>query len=269
MSDRKRLRPFTGDDARQVRLAKSPIRLVLCQVAWPELVDFPDDFSEAARIFGRGIERYPVFEEHSQNNVILTPSGPVRGEEEKFYQWRSADNQWSVVLGRRFLSFYRTSYTSYSDFSARLEKVLIRLQEVLNVSVLERVGLRHVNQVVDPRLFEDLSGYIDEKVLGLSISQFATDLAQIESSQNQIVVTVNEAVMQARSGILPPQQTVDPAIPPHTDKSWVLDIDSNVSHQEPFDIAKTLDAAGDLADINYDFFKFAMKDKFFKTFGGE
>lgn len=262
MSARNKLRPFTGNDSRKVRLTRSPIKLVLCQVAWPELVNHPSDLSDVAKRFGQAIEAYPVFEEHSQNNIILTATGPVRGEEEKIYQWRSADNEWSVVLGRRFLSFYRTAYSSYSDFSSRLEVILKQLNEILNISALERVGLRHVNQAADPELFEDLSRFVDEQVLGFAASRFATDSAQMHSSQNQLVVSVGDAVLQARSGILPPQQTVDPAIQPHAEKSWILDLDSYMARQRPFDIAETLELVGELADLNYDFFKFATKDEF-------
>lgn len=268
MSERKKLRPFTGDAEKQVRLDDPPVRLVLCQIAWPELVDFPDDLDAVAKKFGRAIADYPVFEEHAQSNILLTPAGVSEGSPEKIYQWKSADNQWCVVLGHRFLSFYRTAYTSFTDFSVRFGKVLTHLNEIVKVSALDRIGLRHVNQVADPDIVENLSDFFGAEVLGFAGSNFATDVSKLESSQNQVVVSVNNAVLHARSGILPAMQTVDQAIPLNTNRTWVLDLDSTVSQQRPFDVEDVLDVAGSLADINYDFFKYVSTDRFLERIGG-
>lgn len=269
MTERRKLRPFTGDSEKRVRLQNPPVKLVLCQLAWPDLVSLPDEMDDVARQFGRAIADYPIYEEHTQNNIVISPTGQSDGTLETLYKWKSVDNEWHVVLGRRFLSFYRTAYTSFSDFQGRLEKILIELKSILHVTALERIGLRHVNQVTDSSLVENLSDYIEREFLGFAGTTFDSGMAQIESSQNQVIISVNDALLQVRTGVLPPMQTVDPAIPLCSKRSWVLDLDSTIASQRPFEVNEVLENTGELADINYDFFKFVATDGFLRKFGSE
>lgn len=269
MSERERLRPFTGDGKNRVKLANPPLRLVLCQLVWPELVQLQGNIDEIARQFGLAIADYPIFSEYTQANVVISPEGASQGPSEKVYQWRSIDDNWHVILGHRFLSFYCTTYSTFKDFCLPLEKILKELAAVVKVPLVERVGVRYVNQVIESNLIENLSEYIHPQVLGFAGIDFATGQAQLEENQNQVVIRVEDAVMQVRSGLLPPGKTVDPAIPPHSGQSWVLDLDATIHQQTSFDVNNVLASAGKLADINYDFFKYVTSEGFLKEFGSE
>ena len=73
---------------------------------------------------------------------------------------------------------------------------------------------------------------------------------------------------QVRSGYVPPEQTVDPMIPPVAGNSWVLDLDSFKQKETVVDPGTVVAVVQKLADISYDYFKHAVTDAFLELHGG-
>jgi uncharacterized protein (TIGR04255 family) len=267
MADRQRFRPFTGDTEKKVRLREAPLALVLCQVRWPDFSHLQGDLTEVARAFGAALDGYPVMSSVHEVAYTITPEGVTQTPGEMIHQWRSIDEVWHVALSRRFASLYCTSYTSFPDFRTRLEDVFGALESQVKIPLTERIGVRYVNRITDARLVENLTEYVRPEVLGYAALTGESGEALLQSSANQARYVVEDAVLQVRSGQVPPGETVDPAVPPLQQPSWVLDLDASSERTTLFEASAALVEAGRLSDFAYDFFKYISTEGFLKEFG--
>jgi uncharacterized protein (TIGR04255 family) len=268
MSERERFRPFTGDTSKRVLLKEAPLSLVLCQVRWPELNHLQLDMKPLALDFGSKLRDYPIFQESQEVSYTITPEGVKQEAGGTVFQWKSIDATWNVSLGRRFLTLYCTEYSDFTAFSERLALILELLEASINVPLIERIGVRYVNQIVNPLLIEHLGEYVRPDVLGYSSLTPASPEVKLVSNANQALYAVEDVMLQVRSGVVPPGQTVDPAVPAAEAESWVLDLDAFSSNIVPFSVSTALTAAGKLSDTAYDFFKLVVTDGFIHEFGG-
>ena len=184
------------------------------------------------------------------------------------FQWRSIDGSWNVSLGRRFISLYCTDYPGFSVFNERLTAILEHLEKSIGVPLIERVGVRYVNQIVDPRLIDQLGEYVRPDVLGYASLTPASPEVRLVSNANQALYSVEDVMLQVRTGMVPVGQAVDPAVQAATTESWVLDLDAFNGNTVPFNISDVLDTVGRLSDTAYDFFKLVVTDGFIREFGG-
>jgi uncharacterized protein (TIGR04255 family) len=171
------------------------------------------------------------------------------------------------MLGRRFVSLYSTNYVSFDEFGERLLKVLESVHAHVRAPLVERVGVRYVNRLDDPRLILNLADYVRPEVLGyFSLAPASPDVSLI-SSANQVRYAVGDVNLQVRSGVMPPNEIVDPAIPPVAAASWVLDLDASSEQMTPFEVSSILQKAGKLSDAAYDYFKLVTTEGFSREFG--
>lgn len=269
MADRERYRPFTGDTDKKIRLKDAPLALVLCQVRWPDFTHLQGDLTETARALGDVLDDYPIMSTLHEVAYTITPEGVTQSPGEKIHQWRSIDDVWHVSLSRRFASLYCTSYTSFPDFRTRLERVLDAIESQVKIPLIERLGVRYVNRITDARLVDNLADYVRPEVLGYAGLTGESGEAQLQSSANQARYVAENIALQVRSGRVPPGETVDPAVPPVQESSWVLDLDSSSERMVPFDVPAALTEAGRLSDFAYDFFKYISTEGFLKEFGDD
>ncbi len=267
MTDRERFRPFTGDAEKKIRLANAPLALVLCQVRWPDFNHLQGDLTEVAQAFGSALDGYPIVSRIDEVAYTITPEGVTQAPGERIYQWRSIDDVWHVNLSRRFASLYCTSYSSFPDFLARLEPALGVIASQLRIPLIERLGFRYVNRLADPRLDENLAEYVRPEVLGYASLSGETGVAQLASTANHARYLVDDATLQVRSGLVPAGETVDPAVSPLQQTSWVLDLDASLERMMTFDVSAVLGEASRLSDIAYDFFTYISTEGFLKEFG--
>lgn len=270
MTERAKYRPFTGDSDKSIRLTDAPLELVLCQVRWPELTFLQEDrLRPLALQFGEGIADYPIFSEGKEINYIITPEGVTQNVVGSVYQWTSADQTWHVSLAKRFFTLYCTKYSQYPDFDKRLRGLLEQLRLVVKVPMIERVGVRYVNRIVDEAALEDLNKMISPQVLGYQALPLEIGEASLKASNNVAIYSIGDCNLQVRSGIVPPGETVDPALAPLASRpSWVLDLDASTEGRWILDTDEVADRAGHLSDIAYDFFKMVVTEEFEDQFGG-
>ena len=270
MTERAKYRPFTGDSQKTVRLQNAPLELVLCQVRWPEMSFLQDDqLRPLALKFGQSMAAdYPIYSEAKEINYSITPEGVTQTVVGSVFQWVSVDQAWHISLAKRFVTLYCTHYTDYAEFSERLRVALANVRELLNVQVIDRVGVRYVNRLMDEETISNLPNLIRPEVLGYQALPTATGEVAIRSSANQAIYTVADASLQVRSGMIPAGETVDPAIAPLTGRSWVLDLDASVEARSMLDVDVVTDRASQLSDIAYDYFKYVISEGFVDHFGG-
>lgn len=270
MSERERYRPFTGDDQTRYRFTAAPLEMVLCQVRWPELSYLQQASLEPlARAFGAKLDAYPLYSSTSELSFSLSQSGIEQNPVGVVHQWSTIDKKEHVSLGQTFLSVYSHAYSGWDEFSSRLERVLQLLQEVIDLRVIERVGVRYLNRVTDEDRVSRVNDLVKPEVLGFQGLPLPQDSnIKLIQALNQIQISVDGNLLQVRSGVIPPGQTVDASVLPVDRPSWVLDIDSTMEASVAFEIEDVMDRAGRLSDGAYDFFKYVIKTGFLEMFGG-
>ncbi len=270
MSDRVKYRPFTGDGQTSVELRDAPLELVLCQVRWPEMSFLQDDqLRPLAMRFGHALsQEYPIFSEAKEVNYVIGPEGVTQNVVGSVYQWVSVDEAWHISLAKRFVTIFSTKYTNYAEFDRRLRVAMEQVKALLEVQVIERIGIRYVNRLSDEGIMGTLSELVRPEVLGYLALPTAVGDVALRSSTNQANYSVGDANLQVRSGVLPPGETVDPAVPALNVASWVLDLDASSEGRRPLHLDEISGRASHLSDIAYDYFKFVTTQGFIDRFGG-
>jgi uncharacterized protein (TIGR04255 family) len=270
MTDRSKFRPFTGDSDRSVRLTRAPLKLVLCQVRWPALnnLQTEEQLRAIAPRFGERMTDYPLFSEAKNINYVITPEGITQSDAGSVYQWVSVDDAWHVSLARQFMTLYCTRYPAdgYMSLDARLRTILEVLQATLRVPLIDRVGVRYVNRLSSQEDMRNLRALVLPEVLGYqALDQVPAEPALLGST-NQATYQVGDALLQVRSGVFPANQTVDQAIRPLPDASWVLDLDASREARQLLDVDEVTLTASRMSDIAYDYFKFIATPAFIERF---
>ena len=268
MTDRVRYRPFTGDEEVRIRLDAAPLELVLCQIKWPELGALQGDFTPLARQFGAALSDFPLYNATQEMGFEITPAGVSQKPLGTLYQWSSPDRKRSVTLGKSFLTLSSKRYEGYEEFSDQLGAVLAHLNATVNIPIVERVGVRYVNRIIDPSVTSRIHELVRPEILGYQALPTATTDVTLKQALNQALFEVGAGLLQARSGILSPGESLDPSIDVLNIPSWVLDIDSFQQEERIFGIDEVLSQAGRLSDAAYDFFKLVIKDGFIEKFEG-
>lgn len=268
MEERNRFRPFTGDTNTRIRLPNAPLALMLCQIQWPSLQNLQGDISELAATFGRELEGFPLYSKSPSMDLEITPTGVTQKPGITVYQWESLDRSAMVSLTGNFVSLSQRRYEDFGSFSKQLQSVLETLKNHVSVPLTSRVGVRYVNRIVAPELLDQLNLLVNPATLGYALPELDGDVKVLET-MNQVLFQVHDFYLQARSGLVPPGQTVDPAIPVVPTPSWVLDIDAFSDQEVPFSVETTLKIVSTLGDTAYDFFKFAITKEFAQNFGDE
>ena len=136
-----------------------------------------------------------------------------------------ASGPWRVTLAPDFLALDTTRYSSRDDFMRRLEVVLQSLKDHVDPKVVDRLGVRYIDQVAGQNL-TDLPQLVRPEVAGILGSPLA-EHARHAISENVFVLPEDEGQVTVRWGLLPAQSTVDPGgLDPIDEPSWILDTDA-------------------------------------------
>lgn len=259
--------PLIAAPPPEVPLPEAPLVRVIAQVRFTPILsvekrEFIAPFQEVIR------GTYPILRQEQTRGLMLGPQGvaPLQGQ----VVWRFSDVEraWRVSLATDFLALETTSYSSRSDFLARLKVVVEAVQEHIKPNVVQRQGLRYIDRVTGQTL-EEIDGLVRPEVLGIAGTALASQ-ARLTISETIFDLPNSKAQLLARWGRVPEGTTVDPAaIEPIDEPSWVLDVDMYSSEQRPFASDQVLADAGGFAERLYTFFRWAVTDEFLRRFGGQ
>lgn len=132
----------------EVRLKKSPLREVLCQVRFPPILrigkEIPIDFQEAIR------NRYPGLEVEQgvllQFGISPAIEKPTMETAPKIYRFKTLNSKSSVALATDFFALSTTDYTHWHDFVNDFSFTEKAVQDVFAPPITSRIGLRFINQ---------------------------------------------------------------------------------------------------------------------------
>ncbi len=260
--------PLTGPPPVEVPLATPPLVRVIAQVRFPviasiEKSEFIAPFQEALRA------TYPVLRPEISQHLLLGPGGVHETRASTLWRLQEAGEGWTVTLAPDFVALETTRYSSREDFLGRLRCVLEALEQHINPRLIDRLGLRYVDQLTGA-LLVDLPSLLRPEVSGILASPLAEHTAQ--SLAEQVFALPEEgASLRARWGLVPAGATVDPgAMPPLATPSWILDLDAFTPQGEgarALDVAATLAQARSFAERIYSMFRWAVTDDFLRRHG--
>lgn len=152
------------------RLLRSPLELVVCQVRHERNLAVADP-KRALAVHAGLEERYPTIDEAAgiALNIVGGPAGvSTAADQQRGWNLRSADGNWTVALMPEFFALETRAYTDWDDFSARLAAVVELVDSALQPSLEQRLGLRFIDRITDPKMSApgEWEGWIDEHLLG-------------------------------------------------------------------------------------------------------
>ena len=266
--------PFSDAPIDDVRLDRAPLARVLMQIRYPRLASLAVAGHVADRVASALAEvGYPILSEQQEMSIAITPDGvvPTPGGG-RLLQLRSPDEVWQVTFGAEFIALHTSAYIDRNDFMKRTIAVIDIFSEVVKPPFAERIGFRYVNRIEGPDRLE-LPRLIRSQVLGgLAVPPGG---AQLAHSINESVYSLADRGpdgsvtdgLQARWGLLPPGATLDPSLPPSSEESWVLDLDSVRVAKRPFEASGIEQEIRELSVRAYRYFRWIVTDHFISHFG--
>ncbi len=259
--------PF-GPAIEEVHLDHAPLALVVAQVRFPTITSIAEEQSFIAPFQERLRADYPVLRHEFQTQLILGPEGPMQQNTGRLWRFNQHGGPWSVALASDFVALSTSQYTSRRDFLDRLRRVLKAFEEWLQPAICDRLGVRYVDRVHDPRLLTKLDELLRPEILGVCAVQTGDDAVTLKHSLADSTFTfADDSELHGRWGLLPAQTTFDPAIEPSAAPSWVLDIDVYTTSSKDFSGDALADRAYVFAERVYRFFRWAVTDAFLDEHG--
>ncbi|WP_084477020.1 TIGR04255 family protein [Actinokineospora enzanensis] len=247
----------------EVPLPAAPLVTVLSQIRWVSVTHLKTSLDTFAKRFGEKISNeYPIYGEHHQIQLIVTPTGATQEPGGMVYQFRSPDETWKVSFSEVFITLETSRYTSRADFCHRFRHLLEVLAATVEIPIVERIGFRYVNRVDKAEDYSRITELVNSQALGI------TRIPQLVHSISEAVYKLNDANLLARSVFLPPEKTFDPIIKPSPNKSWILDLDAYVEERSSFSSETLSETASKLSGIAYGYFRWAITPEFLKAYGG-
>lgn len=241
---------------RQPVLAKSPLKIVICQMRYPRQIGLTEaDVRPVQRALA---ERYPTARVGRTAELIITPAGvSPAGELDPVFQFVSADEGWTVTLGPDSMSLETTAYVDFSDFLKRWYAILSAVTEALDLTRQERVGLRYLNEMPcpTPLAAEDLSRIVRPELVGpLGAMRRTTKLV---GSSNEQRFAQERGVCTMRHGLVGQ---------PDGSSVYLLDVDFYDELGVELDVEHQMRLLADFAHGAFELFSWSIDPDFFATF---
>jgi uncharacterized protein (TIGR04255 family) len=250
--------PQRSDD---IRLARSPLTEVVCQVRFPPILKIPEtkpvDFQEQVR------ERFPEFETEQRvmfqvdisSGGQLPPAGPHPVS--KVYKFVSPRRRAStVILAENFFALSTTRYIVWEEFAKDLALVTSAFMAVYKPAYSDRIGLRYVN-VLDPErlALSSLSEVVDLVQPALTCAFQTTAWQEPEEMINHLLLEDGDARLALRYGIVEKDEKA----------SFALDFDYFQENQE-LPLIDVVARCTHFHAVIYDAFRWSIKDERLQVF---
>ncbi|WP_114226910.1 MULTISPECIES: TIGR04255 family protein [Sphingomonas] len=217
--------PLRDDPARPPYKGRTLIERVVARIAFTPVAQLGVKDSEFAASFQEAIRRdYPLFEAAVDTFInVKFEGGSVSSAPEELRKWlfRDIAAQWTVALTQDALVLEgsREGYSSWTDFVARLNALVIALKSTAGPSHVLRLGIRYINTA-------PAEGNDDPRLVCAQQLTSVTGNADVKLADLFWVMETNEGELLLRSGVMPPASSYDPAMfMQRNQKTWYLDID--------------------------------------------
>lgn len=251
----------------EIRLSRSPLVRVLCQIRWPVFASLPADFTDIAASLGKSLSsEYPVISDEREMTVTVSPEGVMQTPGDKVLRFSKVDSSWRVSFGEGFIALETSAYQSRDDFVERLRLLLSSLADVVSVPAWSRIGYRYANRIIDQPDLEALGSYFDPAILGGHSVPIAEG-NELVHSVTESVYRVGAESLLVRSAHLGPNLVLDPSLTPVAVSSWTLDLDAfEEGELREWEEQAVLEKVNRLSALAYDYFRHIVKQPFMDRF---
>lgn len=166
---------FTG------RLTHAPVVYVLAQIRFSAVLkieEYVPAIQEALRA------DYPRYEKQQIATIeIGSPGASATPTMANRWVFKDKSQQFGFILDQSSLVFHTSNYVDFPHFRDKLLDGARVIQEIVNIPLIERVGLRYIDLIM-PANDEPLERFVKPELLGFSL----TDLG-LKTELNQQVVS--------------------------------------------------------------------------------
>ena len=261
---------FADENLTEVPLPDAPLVKVLTQVRFPMIAKIGT--SEGILGFQERLRaRYPVTRQESPMVLMVGPAGPIQSQlSGTVWRMSEANGPWAVVLAQDFVALETSTYTTRDHLLERWREVLDALSALdPGPTVVDRIGVRYVDQVEGDEFVEAMSTLVRSEILGPSNIE-RSDGEVLVASVSQALFHLNSMQVKATWGVVPANTVIVPGIDAVPERSWILDVDAFVEERDQlFSTNRVVEETRLGAQRAYAFFRWAVTDEFLRRFGGE
>lgn len=254
---------------RHTRLVRSPLAIVIGQVRFSSVLriaerGFIAPFQDAIR------GSYPAVAEELEQGIIISDGAVQNLPGRRQWRFSSVDEQWAVLLSDNALTIETRSYVDADDFVGRFSACLGALSETIRPQLVERIGLRYVNECRHPQGSSAVGwrGLIAPAFLGVVDSE-VTQRYQIQRSLQHLQIDqAGEETVVVRHGFFPAGSTVR-ALAESSESLgpfYLLDFDHFVVRRQEFDAPSITSTMARFHSVIWDLFRLAITDSLFEYF---
>jgi uncharacterized protein (TIGR04255 family) len=257
------------------KMTRAPVFYTLAQVQFnpiAQMSDYVAAIQERLRRSG-----FPDFRPENQLEILfrqvegLQPS--IQQQQQMRWSFMNAQRTEGYLLSTNVLVFHTTAYDTFEDFLQKTISGLRLIHEILELTYVERIGLRYLDAIVAMG-DDNLQQYLNPSLLGLS----GNLEGNLSHSFNETVSTIGEGTLVARSFItegglaispdlLPLQLELSSRFTTIKDRNAVMDTDYFIAKRSDFDIAVVKDQLLLAHDFLMAAFKAAVTDYARQTWG--
>lgn len=243
------------------KLQHAPVYFTLAQVRFNPILSLEAYISGLQESLRK--EGFPDFKKNiiTTFNLMAVGAGNAGApqlsppQSETQYQFSSMDGTKGFVLGQNYITFQATEYDVFQTFSASLLKGLELLHKAVELSYIERIGVRYLDAIF-PRAGEQLEQYLLPEVMGLGgklPGALAYSFSETRSQMETGSVIARVVIQGGRIGFPPDLNPLGIQLANRFQelegRHAILDNDAFSEGREPFDLTKVGERMQALHDV--------------------
>jgi uncharacterized protein (TIGR04255 family) len=270
--------PLSGPPPKEINLKNTPLVKVLAQVKFSPILTI-ETGKDVPSFQDRLRKLYPFFwEKKIQNQEIHVGSNGLsfNSTETTIHQLADADENnpernWTLSLGKDFITLETNQYISREDFLERFEIILKAVNDVFQPTLVTTIGMRYIDQLKDDG-YKNVKNFVQPELVGI---MSLIKESHLRGSVNETTAITDEGLLTIRCGYLSENTTFDPAILlPIDKKSLIIDIDLNNSTAMmntaiEFSPDTLINDLNNIAMRLYSIFRWAVTDDFIDFYKGD
>ena len=263
--------PFLESRVEEVKLQRSPLRLVLFQVRFPSPVTIIEEAISSGAIARALSAAFPFAEQQNVLEFVFQPGqpGPAQRQTNSVaLSLSDAAQKWRLDVARDSISLTTTAYEDRDNLLERVRAIFDAMGKVAPPPAISRIGLRYINRIDDVSIIRDLctSGGLADIVS--QQQQFSLATPHVRSSISELQYAwPTGARLQARWGLLPEGPNVVIPLEPLAVPSWLLDIDAYSETRFAFSSETVVDELKSLSERAYRYFRWFFTPTALPRFG--
>jgi uncharacterized protein (TIGR04255 family) len=172
-------------------LNNQPLNVVLAEFRFSQVMQIENyipSLQEALR------KKYPISNQRKEQTVFVQPEGLLSLSLDR-WSFMSADKKNAIDINQDRLMFYTSDYHRFENFTSYCKDALDALIEIVEPSLILRVGLRYSN-LVKIGESEEPTDLIDSH---FSFPTNINDLGQARKQQNELLLSTTSGVLLIRT----------------------------------------------------------------------